>query len=233
MNKYSKNGSPKKIFDAIANSYNMLNRILSLGIDSFWRKTLLKYIPEHTNTIIDLATGTGDMLFLYARKIKANSIIGVDLSKNMLNIANKKIEQKKLSNRIQTSLQDIQKTNFHSNSFDCASITFGIRNVPDVPQCLLETYRILNEKGRLLILELTIPPHAILKKIYLMYLRYFVPFVGGIVSKNFFAYQYLNNTIENFPQYDDFISIMKKNKFQKTYYKKLFGGICTLYVAEK
>ena len=229
-----KEKSSQEIFDKIAPTYNLLNRLLSLGIDRFWRRAIIKQVPKKENMkVLDMATGTGDMLFMYSRLKDISSIAGVDLSNRMLGIAKRKIKKKNLTNKIKVFSEDIQNMSFFSNSFHCASIVFGIRNVPDVSKCLSEAYRVLLPNGRIFIMELTVPKNIVIKKIYLIYLRYILPFLGGMVSGHFFAYRYLNNTIEDFPQYKEFCNILKKNNFKNIFYKTFLYGICTLYSAEK
>ena len=217
-----------KIFDTISKTYDRTNRFLSLGMDLRWRKKLINFLPDGENLkILDLATGTGDQAIAFLKsKARINSIVGLDLSKEMLNIARKKVAN------IEFIEGDAQNIPFSSNSFHVSSFTFGIRNVPSPISALEEIYRVLKPNGRCLILEFSLPKKPILY-FYLFYLRFILPSIGSLVSKNKEAYRYLNKTIEHFPSGNDFCLLMKGTGFKKVKAIPMNLGTVTLYTGEK
>jgi len=218
-----------KMFDLISPTYDRVNRILSLGMDKRWRKQVAKHLPCKKNLkILDLATGTGDqILSLLNSKASIGSITGIDLSSEMLAIA-----KTKLQDRADLILADAEKLTFPDNSFDAATFSFGIRNVPSPLTSLKSIYRVLKPSGKCLILEFSLPPKPI-RGFYLFYLRHILPRVGGLLSRKPSAYRYLNQTIEHFPSGKEFGYLMRDAGFSKlTAYPMALGGV-TLYVGEK
>ena len=233
-NKYIDKSFSWSMFDRIAHSYDFLNRSLSLGIDKYWRRKVIKYLPQRNNLIgLDLATGTADLLILLAKQNNIQEVVGIDLSKEMLSIGQKKINKATLKANTKLMMDDIQRLSFKNNHFDFATVSFGIRNIPDTVKGLKEVYRVLAKEGVFIILELTTPSNYILQKIYLTYFRFILPFIGGLISGDKKAYSYLNQTVESFPQKEDFCALLKEAKFNNISYKTLTGGIATLYIAYK
>ena len=224
------------MFDGIASTYDLLNRLLSLGIDKRWRRRILEHLPPKDQLrLLDMATGTGDLLIALSRDPRVKEAVGADLSKQMLARCEKKIEKTILreKKKIQLRVEDMENLSFRPNSFDVVTIAFGIRNVENPLRALKENHKALSKKGRLIILELSIPSHFVIKYLYLLYFRYLLPFVGGLISGNFKAYSYLNQTVEEFPQGMDFCELLKKAGFSSRKYETMTMGIVTLYVAEK
>ncbi len=224
-----------KIFDAIYRRYDLLNAVLSFGLDKSWRYKLLRFIPQGKNLkLLDLATGTADVvLTLTENSPEINSAFGIDLSENMLKIGKEKINKHKLSDRITLQRQDAAQLSFLDNEFDLATMAFGIRNVENPIAVLKEIYRVLNTRGRAVILEFSLPQNLFMRMLYLFYLKCFVPVVGGLVSGNFKAYLYLNRTIEKFPYGEVFLRMMAQCGFKNTYATPLLLGVATIYVGEK
>jgi len=225
-----------QMFDGIAKSYDRVNRTLSLGIDILWRKKISRLLKDRLDNSLlglDLATGTGDVAIELASSGKFKKIYGVDLSKEMMQIARTKIHEKDLDEKIQLQEGDAQNLPFDDNTFDVTTMAFGIRNVPDTIQCLEEIYRTLKVGAIAVILEFSLPKNEIIKKGHLFYLRKLLPKIGGYLSNDKLAYEYLNETIEEFPYGDDFVTILNKCKFQNTSFHPLSFGIATLYIAHK
>ncbi len=224
-----------RMFDGISSTYDRINRILSLGMDQRWRKTLCKHLPQKENlSLLDLATGTADQIILALKKNKKlKKAVGLDLAKEMLEIGKKKLDTLSLSDRaklIHASATDIP---FSDSTFDAVSISFGIRNVENTMQALSEMQRILKVDGRALILEFSFPKNRILRFFHLLYLRHILPFIGGLISKNRTAYTYLNKTIETFPYGEKFCLLLKKANFTNVRAIPLLGGVVTLYLGDK
>lgn len=226
-----------KIFDKISEKYDLLNKVLSLGIDRQWRKVMISHFPkEKLLHCLDIATGTGDICFMFYRKCKHRmvSITGIDLSEKMLKEAEKKRKKKYPRAPIRFQKGDAcDLKGINNNEYDVVSIAFGIRNVPDVDKALSEMYRVLRKKGRLLILEFSLPQNRILKAVYLFYFRNILPKVGGWISGDKKAYRYLNESVEAFPYADVFCDQIKKAGFESVSYVTLSGGIASLYIGEK
>lgn len=224
-----------KMFDRIAHRYDLLNRILSMGTDKGWRKTMRRYLPgEGPLRLLDLATGTADvMLFLDRTSGRIESGVGLDLSAGMLSFGRIKIHERGLEKRLRLVRGDATCLGAASDSFDAATFSFGIRNVLDVPAALREMLRVLRPGGRALILEFSIPRLAIVRVPYLLYFRHVLPLIGGIVSGDASAYRYLNKTVETFPYGDAFLSLMRDAGYENLRAIPLSFGIATLYLGDK
>lgn len=223
-----------KMFDRISPTYDKINRIVSLGQDKTWRRKVAQFLPEKKNLrILDIATGTGDQLLSFFHHCKRiETATGIDLSSDMLKIAEQKVKASPYFDKIQLQKADAERLPFPDNSFDAASFSFGIRNVPSPQKALQEMLRILKPKGRCLILEFSLPPHPI-RPFYLFYLRHLLPFLGKILSKDSEAYRYLNQTIETFPHGKEFGFLLKAARFcQIEIYPMAFGAV-SLYVGVK
>ena len=223
-----------KMFNIIAGRYDFLNRLLSLGQDVRWRCALKQFLPDvQDQKILDLATGTADVLIVLAKDPKVLHGFGVDPAVNMLEIGRAKIKRQHLDERLTLQQGDAQALSFLDESFDCVTISFGIRNVPDLRLGLMEMYRVTKKGGRVLILEFSKPENPILKAGHWLYLQTVVPLVGFLFSGNFKAYTYLNQTIQTFPYGDRFCKILKQMGFVDIQAHPLMGGAATIYVAQK
>jgi len=220
-----------KMFDAISPTYDLVNRILSLGQDFRWRKKVAKFLPLKPHLeILDLATGTGDQIAaLYRSGASIHKAVGIDLAEEMLAIGRTKL---KTIPSVELRRGDAQKLVFGNESFDAATFSFGIRNVPDPLASLKEIHRVLRKRGKCLILEFSMPDRLI-RPFFLFYLRKILPRLGGILSKNFAAYKYLNQTIETFPSGESFLALMKNAGFNSLKRIPMNFGSVTLYVGEK
>lgn len=223
-----------KMFNALSPTYDRTNFVLSLGLDQRWRKQVAKYLPARGHLkILDLATGTADQLIaLFDAKASIRSAVGIDLAADMMAIGRQKVDGKFYGKRIQFVEADAQKLPFPENHFDAATFSFGIRNVPSPLTALQEAHRVLTPFGRCLILEFSLPKRPI-RWGYLLYLRYILPWIGGLLSKDPAAYRYLNQTIEGFPHGQAFLALMSQAGFKQVRaYSMALGGV-TLYVGEK
>ena len=225
-----------KMFDLIASRYDLLNRLLSFGIDIWWRYRLGFKLQKSETVldVLDIATGTGDvgLSLLRNQSTKIKSVVGVDLSEEMLEKAKQKINAIKQS-KMSVKVGDATNLPIDSESVNTTTIAFGIRNVPDVLKALQEMNRVLKPEGRSLILEFSMPSFFIFRWVYLSYFRYVLPTVGGWISGNKMAYSYLNSSVEAFPDGQDFLDLMKEAGFKNTKAMPLTFGIATIYQGDK
>lgn len=224
-----------KMFDEISSTYDKVNRVMTFGLDRRWRDKLSNFLPEKKKlSILDCATGTGDQILSILRCRKdVYSVIGVDLAKEMLEIGRVKMGKALLAKKVSFQVADALSLPFQDHTFDCVTISFGIRNVTDVEQALKEFYRVLKVGGAVLILEGTVPTARWLQGIHLAYLRYCLPWIGGVISKNRNAYRYLNQTIETFPQGKAFCRLLQGSGFSRVKAHPLMKGVATIYQGEK
>lgn len=231
---HKKKKSTYKIFDEIAPTYDFLNHVLSFGMDLYWRKCFVARIPyQEKIKVIDLATGTGNLALAMAAASFIDHITGIDLSQKMLDKALLKKERSSYSNKIQFQRGDATKLDFKKETFDLATMCFGIRNVSDPDRTLGEIFRVLKNGGRVMIMEFSIPNHACLHSLYLFYFRHILTSIGGLISGHREAYSYLNKSVEDFPSGALFISSMDKAGFRKNSFRSLTLGIVTIYMGEK
>jgi len=224
-----------QMFDAISPKYDLLNHLLSFGLDIHWRSQVAKYLPQRSALkVLDLATGTADVLLsLFKNKSDIQSACGLDLADKMMDIGRKKISQRGLDAQIKLQHGDAHQIPFDEESFDTATIAFGIRNMDNPKQVLREMHRVLNSSGRALILEFSLPQNPIIRGIHIFYLRVCVPLIGAIFSGHYSAYRYLNKTIETFPYGDDFCVLFKKAGFINVKAHPLLFGVATIYSGDK
>jgi demethylmenaquinone methyltransferase/2-methoxy-6-polyprenyl-1,4-benzoquinol methylase len=221
------------MFDRIAPRYDLLNHLLSFGQDFFWRRKVAKYLNSSRNgnlEILDLATGTGDLLIsLFRENRSIAKAVGLDISANMLAICREKINSHKLTENISLVQADAVRIPFAENSFDVVTIAFGIRNTADTFEALKEMHRVLRPGGMSLILEFSLPKVRIIRGCYLLYLRYLLAMIGCVVSGDDYAYRYLGKTVENFYNTDDFCALMKEAGFLNVQANQLTAGVVCMY----
>ena len=224
----------EQMFDNIAPTYDKLNHRLSWDIDKGWRKKAISYLkPFNPQTILDIATGTGDFAILAAEMLHPKRLVGADISEGMMEIGRKKVKAKGLQETISFEKEDCLKLSYPDNSFDAVTAAFGIRNFQNLEQGLSEMYRVLKPSGMFCVLELTTPVSFPMKQLFHIYSNLILPFYGKLISHDTSAYSYLNKTIEAFPQGETMMGILKKIGFSKTTFRRLTFGICTMYVAYK
>lgn len=224
-----------KIFEKISRRYDLANRVISLGIDKSWRRKVSALIPKNKpTTLLDLATGTGDLLFAILNEhpniIRA---VGVDMSPNMLKEAERKALNQELYNQCSFRIGDATDLHFKANEWEHVTISFGIRNTSNTLVCLKEINRVLKKNGKAIVLEFSLPRNSIFKAFYLFYFRHILPVLGFIVSGKYKAYRYLNATVEEYPYGGDFVKLMEEAGFTKVSYQPQTFGIATIYVGEK
>ncbi len=233
---YAGSGKREKVaamFDSIASRYDLLNRVLSGGIDKKWRKKVIDLLKnDQPKSILDIATGTGD-LALEAARLHPKKIIGVDISEGMLAIGREKISKKKLEALI--TLQQADSTNlpFSNNSFDAITVAFGVRNFDNLDRGLSEMLRVVKPGGLVVILEFSKPENFPVKQLYSFYSRKILPLVGQLISKQRAAYEYLPESVQQFPYGTAFTSIMKTVGYNDTKAITLTFGIASIYVGRK
>lgn len=229
----SKKKQVEQMFDNISPKYDLLNRVLSMGIDIQWRKDVIKMIQAaQPKTILDIATGTGDLAIMMGKKTTAQ-ITGLDLSAGMLEVGRKKVEQEGLSSRIEMIQGDSESLPFDDNSFDCVTVSFGVRNFEHLEQGLAEIYRILKPGGTFVILEFSYPTTFPMKQLYTFYSKNILPAIGKLVSKDQSAYTYLPDSVRAFPHGEEMKNILKNVKFTQPIDKKLTFGIASIYKSIK
>ncbi len=232
--KESKKKQVENMFDNIAFRYDFLNRFLSAGIDVGWRKKAIKQlVPSMPENILDVATGTGDFALTSFQILKPEKITGIDISEGMLEIGRKKIEKAGLQKNIQLLKGDSEAILFDDYTFDAVTVAFGVRNFENLEKGLAEIRRVLKPGGKLVILEFTKPAAPVIKQVYNFYMKTITPKIGKIIAKNNEAYQYLNDSVLQFPEKESFIHILNQSNYRNAFYKTLTLGICSIYCAEK
>jgi len=235
---YQEEGSKKKqvgnMFDNIAPYYDFLNRFLSLGIDTIWRKKMIAELnKKQPKVVMDMATGTGDVALEIAKRTDATRIVGVDLSPQMLEIGKKKVKKAGKEQLIEMYVGDSENLSFETNTFDGVTVAFGVRNYENLEKGLQEMNRVLKPGGELVVLEFSRPSIFPFKQLFNTYFKYILPNIGKLTSKDPKAYSYLYESVQAFPDGDDFLEIMKKNGYKNTTRRPLTLGICTIYKGEK
>lgn len=230
----SKKKQVEEMFDKIAFRYDFLNHFLSAGVDVGWRKKAIRELVSlKPKKVLDVATGTGDVAILTYKILKPEEIIGIDISEGMLSIGKKKIETLGLQKHIELLKGDSETIIFEDNSFDAVTVAFGVRNFENLEKGLNEIKRILRPNGKLVILEFTNPTLPIIKDLYNFYSNIIIPAIGKLVSRNRNAYQYLNDSVQKFPEKEVFKNILKKIGYKNATCKTLSLGICSIYCGEK
>ncbi len=222
-----------QIFDAIAPTYDRTNRILSGGIDLYWRRKMASLLPKVEKIkLLDLATGTGDQLLsLLKNSPRIHQAVGIDLAEEMLKVGRTKL--KDYADRVTLKMASATAIPYLENTYDCATMSFGIRNVDNVSGCLREIRRVLRPNGRALILEFSLPTNRWVQKTYLLYLNKLLPHIGRLISAHEIAYTYLAKTIQAFPQAGAFCKLMEEAGFHSVKANPLTLGIVTIYQGEK
>lgn len=224
----------EQMFDNIAPTYDTLNHRLSWDIDHSWRKKAIRQLePFHPQTMLDIATGTGDFAILSAEMLHPQRLVGADISEGMMEIGRQKVAQKGLQDIISFAKEDCLSLSYLDESFDAVTAAFGIRNFADLDKGLCEMCRVLKTGGHLSIVELTTPVSFPMKQFFHIYSHSVLPIYGRIISKDTSAYSYLTKTIEAFPQGEQMVEILKRAGFREAIFRRLTFGICTMYFETK
>jgi len=222
-----------QMFDGISKRYDLLNRIMTFGIDIRWRKKAVKKIMvKNPNSVLDIATGTGDLAIAIA-KAGVQKVVGLDISKGMLAIGKEKVNRKKMGAYVEMVLGDSEQLPFENNSFEGVTVAFGVRNFENLDKGLREIFRVLKPQGQLVILETSVPENFPFKQLYAVFTQKLVPLFGGFFTKDRQAYQYLSNSAAIFPYGKAFNNILSKNGFIKVENHPQTLGVASLYCAEK
>jgi len=233
-----KNDAPKKdqvaqMFDNIANRYDLLNSILSLGIHKGWRKRCIQlFEAKHPKVILDVATGTADFAIECA-KLNPEKIIGIDISEGMMVFGRTKLQKLHLDKLITLENGNAETVSYSDNSFDAIVVGFGVRNFQNLEKGLSNLHRMLKPGGQLVVLEFSYPRNWLIKNGYNFYFSYITPLVGKIFSKDTRAYSYLTESVKAFPNNEKFTIILDQLGYKKTSFKPLSFGIAAIYYGEK
>ena len=214
------------MFGAIARRYDLANHTLSCGTDFYWRKRAANIVASwRPGKIVDLATGTGDLALALQKKLPDAEVTGVDFVPEMLDLAQRKGVR-------QTILADAMQLPFSDGSFDCVTIAFGLRNMENWGGALAEMSRVLGRDGHLLVLEFSLPTRSIVRAIYRLYLHRCLPLLGSLLTRKKSAYDYLGDSIEEFPSGHAMIDLIEASGFRHATLQPLSYGIATIYTAQ-
>ena len=234
-NKEERKGTQvERMFDNLAPTYDKMNHTLSLGIDRLWRNRAIDTLkPFQPKAILDIATGTGDFAILAAERLKPQSVIGADISHEMMEIAAHKVNQHQLERIVSFKKEDCMHLSFEDDSFDAVTVAYGARNFESLEQGLTEIKRVLKPGGHLLMLELAAPKDAPMKQLFWVYAHVVMPLIGRIISHDNSAYTYLPASMEAFPQAEQMEGILRRAGFSEINWRRFTFGISTMYLASK
>jgi demethylmenaquinone methyltransferase/2-methoxy-6-polyprenyl-1,4-benzoquinol methylase len=222
------------MFNSIAFRYDFLNRFLTAGVDIQWRKKAIRQLKElKPQLVLDVATGTGDVALMTHELLKPKKIIGIDISDGMLDLGREKIRKQGLEHAIELQHGDSETIHYPDAHFEAITVAFGVRNFAHLDKGLIEMHRVLKPGGKLVVLEFSRPSQPLFRKMCDFYTQVVTPGVGKLFAKNKDAYQYLNDSVQAFPEGQNFLNIMHEAGFTQTYLKKLSFGICTIYCGSK
>ena len=222
------------MFDNIAPTYDRLNHILSFSIDKIWRRRVVRKVRKmKPQRIMDLATGTGDLAIKLAKRIPQARVMGVDLSENMLEVAAEKVRRQGLDDRIALYQGDAEQLDVADNLLDVVTVAFGVRNFGNIEQGLSEIMRTLRSGGHIVVLEFSMPPNPLVRKMYGLYSNHVMRPVGGMVSHDDKAYYYLPASIAEFHPPHEFMDMLRKVGFEDCYRRSQSLGIAQIYVGRK
>jgi demethylmenaquinone methyltransferase / 2-methoxy-6-polyprenyl-1,4-benzoquinol methylase len=223
----------RSLFDSIAHRYDLLNHVLSGGIDFYWRRRAIEHLKDiQPKRILDVATGTAD-LAIAALRLKPYEVIGVDIAEEMLNVGRAKLKKKGLDSLITLQTGEAENLQFDHSHFDAAIVAFGARNFENLEQGLSEMHRVLRTGGKIVVLEFSRPRYFPFKQLYFFYFRRVLPLIGRVVSKSEEAYTYLPDTVMKFPEGDEFVAKLRKVGFESVSEDRLTFGIATIYTGVK
>ena len=226
----------ERMFDHIAHSYDTLNHTLSLGVDRIWRNDAIHFLlknRESTDSVLDIATGTGDFAIRAFQKLHPQRIVGIDISEGMMQIGREKVARRGLSDRITFQHEDCAHLSFAEGSFDAVISAFALRNFQNLDECLREMHRVLANDGHLSVIDLCTPVSFPMRQLFWLYKKVVMPTLGTLLSKDKTAYTYLPDTMDAVPQAERMAGIMEKAGFTNVNFRRLAFGMCILYTAEK
>lgn len=222
------------MFNDIAKRYDFLNRLLSGGIDKSWRRKAIAQLKDlQPKAVLDVATGTADVALMTYKMLKPEKIVGIDISDGMLELGRKKIARQGLDNHITLYNGDSENISYPDESFDAITVAFGVRNFQHLEKGLAEMLRVLKPGGKLVVLEFSRPRQKSFKGFYNFYMKTVAPQAGKLFSKNQGAYKYLNDSVQAFPERENFTAILLQTGYRNVYFKPLSLGICCIYCGTK
>jgi len=223
-----------RMFNTISAKYDAFNDIMTWGMARYWRKkALLSLKPFNPKTILDIATGTGDICIKAFEYLEPELAYGVDISDQMMEVGKQKVEKAGLTGKITFEVQDCATLTFANATFDAATISFGIRNFEKLDESLKQIYRVLKTNGHLMILEMNEPQKGLLLAAYKLYTRVFVSLTSRILSNDSKAYDYLQQSMHVFASGEKLIKILENNGFKLVKYHKFTFGVCSMYLVQK
>ena len=224
----------RQMFDSIAPAYDFMNRAMTMGIDIWWRRLAVKRLQRiRPARILDVATGTGDFAIQLNKSLHPQHIMGIDLSRGMLDEARRKVKEKGLEEMITFEQGDCMALPMADASFDAVTVAFGVRNFEHLQQGYKEMARVLRPGGMLCVLELSTPKNRVIRWFYDLYTQHIIPAIGAMKSGDKSAYRYLPQSIAAVPQGDNMLQLMRNAGLQKATFKCLTLGVCTIYIAVK
>ena len=224
----------REMFDNIAPKYDLLNHTLSMSIDRVWRRRVVGEVRRaKPGRILDVATGTGHLAIAMARRIRDVQVLGVDLSEQMLAVARRKIEARGLDGRIVLDRGDAERLAVADASVDVATVAFGVRNFGDLGAGLRELARTIKPGGKVVILEFSRPRNRVFRALYEFYSYKILPRIGGLVSRDKRAYEYLPASVGEFPAPEEFMAMMARAGFRNCRARSQSFGIAQIYIGER
>lgn len=232
----SKHEQVEAMFDGLAPTYDYVNHTLSLGVDRIWRQRAINFLKRKGSwpmRILDVATGTGDFALLALTELGAEEVVGIDISDEMMKVGREKAEAANLDYALKFMHEDCSALSFDDKSFDAVISSFALRNFEDIPQCLSEMYRVLQNGGDIVVIDLCAPHRFPMKQVFSIYKKHIMPHIGKTVSKDVLAFKYLPETMEAVPQGAAMAEMFRNVGFRNVGYKYLNFGMCCMYTAVK
>ncbi len=224
----------REMFDSIAPAYDWMNRAMTFGVDKLWRRRAVNIVaksqPAH---IVDIATGTGDLAIVLARKLQQTRVTGIDLSEGMIDIGRRKVAEAGLADRVTLATADCLAMPLADASADAITVAYGVRNFEHLDRGYAEMFRVLRSGGRLCVVELSTPVNPLVKPFYRLYTKFIIPALGRIVSKDVRAYSYLPESIAAVPQGEEMLRLIRDAGFTDTSFRRMTFGVCTIYTATR
>lgn len=230
----AKTGQVREMFNSIAPAYDVMNRMMTMGIDTIWRRKAVDMLRNYKpRRILDVATGTGDLAFLIDQRLKPDTLLGIDLSEGMLSVAREKAAERGVADRVSFAIEDCLSLSLPDNSYDAITVAYGVRNFENLKQGFAEMYRVLSPGGVLCVIELSTPEHFPFRQLYKFYTYTIIPLVGRIISRDKQAYSYLPRSVAAVAQGEEMLDIFRSVGFKNCRLRRLTFGACTIYMGEK
>lgn len=224
----------RDMFDNIAPKYDLLNHTLSLNIDRLWRRNVVRLVRGcRPQRVLDVATGTGDLAIQIARRISGVQVLGVDLSEGMLEVARRKVAARGLEDRVSLEVGDAEHLSVEDASVDVVTVAFGVRNFGDLEAGLKQMARTIKPGGKVVILEFSRPRNPVFRTLYEFYTYRILPRIGGMISRDKRAYEYLPASVGEFPAPQEFLQMLSRAGFTNCRARSQSFGIAQIYIGER